>query len=194
MLKRYFYILTAVLFLFVSCHRTSYRYTPISSKHGIYFHGNDKWLFVSKSAPGGFAMEASSFAFSELQKKIGDRLTHVADTRGLMHIHNLSLQPDRKTLEDLKTGTGFDFIIHFRFSQRSADVSDIYIGKPYRNLENEVLTVLEIYDLNNFEIIQVQELVGRLSLKEDDREFVVNESSEKIAKRSVKKILKKILP
>lgn len=60
-----------------------------------------------------------------------------------MRTNNLPLRPDREQLKDLKPGTGYDFSIHIRFSQRSSDKGDTLIGKGgYKNSKNEVYTIV----------------------------------------------------
>lgn len=176
-----------------SCHTASYRFTPISSKHNVSFHGESKWLFISQSAPAGFAVDATDYAYKEFKTILGDQLVHVRETRGLMRTNNLPLLPDREQLKDLKSGTGYDFIIHVRFSQRSSDFGDILIGKgSYKNSKNEVYTIVEIYDLNNLDILNVQQLVGSLLIDELKEDFSFSESTERIANRSIKKILRRL--
>lgn len=186
-------MLVLVVLMFSSCYTASYRFSPISSKHKVSFHGEGKWLFISQSAPAGFAVDATDYAYKEFKTILGDQLVHVRETRGLMRTNNLPLLPDREQLINLKSGTGYDFIIHVRFSQRSSDFGDILIGKGgYYNSKNEVFTIVEIYDLNNLDILNVQQLVGSLRIEEHKRDFSFSQSSERIANRSIKKILRRL--
>jgi hypothetical protein len=188
-----FSILVLVALIFSSCYTASYRFSPISSKHKVSFHGEGKWLFISQSAPAGFAVDATDYAYKEFKNILGDQLVHVRETRGLMRTNNLPLLPDRQQLKDLKSGTGYDFIIHVRFSQRSADIGDILIGKGgYHNSNNEVYTIVEIYDLNNLDILNVQQLVSSLRIEEHKRDFSFSQSSDRMANRSIKKILRRL--
>lgn len=192
MIKNFSYLIFVAI-LFSSCYTASYKFSPISSRHNVSYEGEGNWLFISHSAPGGFAMDASELAYNEFKKIVGSNLFHFRDTRGLMGINNIKLQPDRNQLKELKNTTGFDYIIHLRFSNRNSDIDGIMIGRDKElNIKNEVLTVLEIYDLNNLAILNIQEVVGTVKILENRHDVSYVESTEIIARRSVKKIMRKL--
>lgn len=192
-MKKNLLILVITGLLLNSCHTASFRFSPISSQHTVAYDLDAKWLFISQSAPAGFASKASENAYQGFKEILGNSLTHVSATRGLMGIQNIPLQPSQDELKKLKAGTGYNFIIHLRFSQRNSDSSGLMIGRNEDlNLRNEVFTVIEIYDLDNLDVINIQEVVGSYKITENKHDVSFAESTEQIANRSVRRILKKL--
>lgn len=134
--------------------------------------------------------EMAKERFSEL---IGNRLLVVSNTKGVLIPSNISARLNKSILKDIKNGTGYDYFIDIRTKNISNEVGILGAGSyqtdPSKNI-GEV--ILSIYDLNMFEIIYSQTVIGKLVVSERDNDYALSKNSGLIIHSALKRIIKKI--
>ncbi|HMI07729.1 MAG TPA: hypothetical protein VK528_09310 [Flavobacterium sp.] len=145
------------LFLFlclisISCDTSSYYYESGVQNVGLNFKSG-KWLLTGIDAPNEINGELTALVLNKFKRHLHERLDYVYDVKGIMLPKKTPLNPTKSNLAAIKKGTGYDYLINVKASGISDGNSvDISNGKGKEN-EYSSYIVVEVYDLNNLEII-----------------------------------------
>tara|TARA_R110000850_G_scaffold16697_1_gene51701 strand:+ start:38956 stop:39549 length:594 start_codon:yes stop_codon:yes gene_type:complete len=174
-----------------SCYTATYRFSPESSNYGIEFR-KGTWLLNEIESPPYVKEELTALAIENFRSYLKDDLVYIRDTPALLGTRKIPLNPDREALKALKSGTGFDYIINIKAQEIKDELGGLQASQTDYPGTNLATVTLEIYDLENLEIIYLQHVRGSVSpnrIKEDVSFITTN---EQILKKSFKKIFKKI--
>lgn len=123
-------------------------------------------------------------------KTILDTRLKKAENQKKMLLGKTPLNPTEKQIEDLKTGTGFDFYINIKCNSGTTDLSNFnWTENSYFKSQYDFATLtIEIYDLNLQKI--VYSLAAKCSMEK--RSIILNDKSYFTIKSSYKKIFQNI--
>ncbi len=180
-----------IAILFSSCYTATYTFSPESSNYGIEFR-KGTWLLNTIESPFYLKEELTETAIDHFRNYLGDDLFYIGDTPALLSSQNIPLNPDKEHLKALKSGTGFDYIINIKAKEIKDELGGLQVSSDDFPGTNLATVTLEIYDLENLEIIYLQHVRGSVSPQriKEDVSFIT--TSEQIIKKSLKKIFKKI--
>lgn len=180
--------------LIYSCSFPSYIFEDNSSKTGLNLK-EGKWLLNEIDEPKSINSGAKEVIVTNLRKHLGNRLSYIYDTKGLLLPKKIQLNPGKNTLQELKTGTNFDYFINVKINVTKNSLNDIDITNHQlnRNLSKSVEVFFEVYDLNNFEIIYSKKAIGSVKINDNNNsDLNFSKSSSKIALGCINKIMKDI--
>ncbi len=182
-------ILGFLTLLLSSCYPAKYTFSPESSNYGIVF-GHGKWL-LNEIESSYVKEELTEMAISNFKYYLKDDLDYVGKSSSLLGSKNIPLNPDKERLKILKS-TGYDFIINIKVKQVKEDMQGFQIVSSSNPGSNIARVTLEIYDLNNLEIIYLQQVNGSVSPDKIKQDFSFVTTTDQIIKKSMKKIFRKI--
>lgn len=174
-----------------SCYTASYKFSPESSNYGIEFR-KGTWLLNEIESPPSIKDELTELTIENFRTYLNDDLVYIRNIPPRLGTRKIPLNPDRKTLETLKNGTGFDYIINIKVKGVKYGLGGMQILPDERPDSNLATVTLEIYDLENLEIIYLQQVRGSVSPNRIKEDFSLITTTEQIIKKSLKKIFKKI--
>ncbi|MEE4001372.1 hypothetical protein V1T75_13590 [Tenacibaculum sp. FZY0031] len=188
---KYLYTLLVAIVI-TSCN--SVKYTHSGDVNSRLDFRKGKWLLNDvtsfKNTRKDGLTEVANERFSEL---IGNRLLVVSNTKGILIPSNISTSLDKSILQDIKKSTGYDYFIDIRTKNISDEVGVLGTGSSQTDLSKNIGEVtLSIYDLNMFEIIYSQTVVGKLVVSERDNDYALSKNSTLIIHSALKRIMKKI--
>ena len=114
--------------------------------------------------------------------------------KGLFLQKKIDFNPEKKTLEDLKKGTNFDFFITIKASKTKEDFGSVDLTPSRFNNGgmNQSEVLLEIYDLNLAQIIYSQRVIGSTELSQDNQDVHFSKSSRSLLIGAYKRLIKDI--
>nr|WP_299034849.1 hypothetical protein [uncultured Tenacibaculum sp.] len=188
---KYLYILLAVIVI-TSCN--SVKYTHSGDVNSRLDFRKGKWLLNDVTSFKNIRKEGlTEMANERFYELIGNRLLVVSNMKGLLIPSNISSSLDKSILKDIKNGTGYDYLIDIRTKNISNEVGVLGTGSSQTDLSKNIGEVtLSIYDLNMFEIIYSQTVVGKLVVSERDNDYALSKNSTLIIHSALKRIMKKI--
>ncbi|WP_299008911.1 hypothetical protein [uncultured Tenacibaculum sp.] len=187
---KYLYILLAVIVI-TSCN--SVKYTHSGDVNSRLDFRKGKWLLNDVTSFKNIRKEGlTEMANERFYELIGNRLLVVSNMKGLLIPSNISSSLDKSILKDIKNGTGYDYLIDIRTKNISNEVGVLGTGSSQTDLSKNIGEVtLSIYDLNMFEIIYSQTVVGKLVVSERDNDYALSKNSTLIIHSALKRIMKK---
>ncbi|MDE0535700.1 hypothetical protein [Tenacibaculum sp. L6] len=188
---KYLYILLAVIVI-TSCN--SVKYTHSGDVNSRLDFRKGKWLLNDVTSFKNIRKEGlTEMANERFYELIGNRLLVVSNMQGLLIPSNISSSLDKSILKDIKNGTGYDYFIDIRTKNISNEVGVLGTGSSQTDLSKNIGEVtLSIYDLNMFEIIYSQTVVGKLVVSERDNDYALSKNSTLIIHSALKRIMNKI--
>jgi len=142
----------------------------------------------------------------EFSKYLKGNLYILNKTNGLMLPPKIPLNPSKQILKEIKAGTQFDYFINIKAKIIKNNVGSITLGTSDDNNqvfnddsddysngdESKVRVTLEVYDLNNFNVIYSQTVIGITQLDYDSKETTFAKDSYSLIITALHKIIKKI--
>lgn len=188
---KYLYILLALIVI-TSCN--SVKYTHSGDVNSRLDFRKGKWLLNDVTSFKNIRKEGlTEMANERFYELIGNRLLVVSNMQGLLIPSNISSSLDKSILKDIKNGTGYDYFIYIRTKNISNEVGVLGTGSSQTDLSKNIGKVtLSIYDLNMFEIIYSQTVVGKLVVSERDNDYALSKNSTLIIHSALKRIMNKI--
>lgn len=188
---KYLYILLAVIVI-TSCN--SVKYTHSGDVNSRLDFRKGKWLLNDVTSFKNIRKEGlTEMANERFYELIGNRLLVVSNMQGLLIPSNISSSLDKSILKDIKNGTGYDYFIDIRTKNISNEVGVLGTGSSQTDLSKNIGEVtLSIYDLNMFEIIYSQTVVGKLVVSERENDYALSKNSTLIIHSALKRIMNKI--
>ena len=150
-------VLISIALFFSSCQLSKYTLetvTPI-----IDFRAG-KWLMNDIQAPNSLKRILKKTAVKRFSYFLNDRLYDLSNVSGIIAPAFIPLNPNKKLLNDLKSGTGFDYFINIKTNAIKNELGSIQIGDNDSNFTNNATITIEIYDLNTQQIIFFQKAFG----------------------------------
>lgn len=187
------FVLFVVSFFVVSCSIPKYVFDNKGQSTGVDFT-TGKWLLNNVDAPSNVENQLTALVLKDFKGFLNDRVIPINEAKGLLLPRKINVNPDKKTLEDLKKGTNFDFFINIKASKTKEDLGSVDLTPSRFNdggmNQSEVL--LEVYDLNIAEIIYSQRVIGSTELSQDNQDVHISKSSQSLLIGAYKKLIKDI--
>lgn len=186
-----------ILFLalqFVSCAFPTYVSQDKRIQTGLDFH-NGKWLLNTIEAPYFSDDKLTKTVIKDFTKHAKTNLYYAPKTKGLLLPPNIAFNPTKKEITDLKAGSNFDYFINIKAKVVKEQIGVIDFSThnyPNKEFRNEVLVVVEIYDLNNLEIIYSNTMNGSVQIVENSNDFYMAKTTNGLILGAYKKIMKDI--
>ena len=189
-------IIALLLFstLLISCSFPSYIFEDNSSKTGLNLK-EGKWLLNEIDEPTNINSGAKNVTLTNLTKHLGNRLSYIYDVKGLILPKKIELNPNKKTLQLIKTGSGFDFFINVKINIKKNSLQDFDLSnhRYNKNLSKSVELFFEVYDLNNPEIIYSKKVTGSIKINDNNNSDInFSKSTSKMVLGCLNKVLKDI--
>lgn len=191
-MKKYFILFVVSAFL-ISCTMPKYIFDNKGQSTGVDFR-TGKWLLNEIDAPSNVEDQLAAMALKDFKGFLNDRLVLVNEAKGLLLPRKIDVNPDKKTLEDLKKGTNYDFFISIKASKIKEDFGSVDLTPSRFNNGgmNQSEVLLEIYDLNLAQIIYSQRVIGSTELSQDNQDVHFSKSSRSLLIGAYKKLIKDI--
>lgn len=186
-------ILFVITILFFSCTYPKYIFDNKGQSTGVDFT-RGKWLLNEVDAPSNVEDKLSALALKDFKLLLSDRVTLVNEAKGLLLPRKINMNPDKSALEDIKQGTNFDYFINIKASKLKDDFGSIDLTPSRFNTggTNQSEVFLEIYDLNNLQIIYSQRVIGSVDLPQDNQDIHFSKSSQSLMIGAYKKLMKDV--
>ncbi|MFG4001795.1 hypothetical protein [Flavobacterium aquidurense] len=178
----------------MSCAFPTYVTQDQKMQSGLDFN-NGKWLLNTIDAPYFVSKKLTKIVIEDFNKQLKKDLSYVPLTKGLLLPPNISFNPDRKELTDLKEGTKFDYFINIKAKVVKEEIAAVDYSS-HNNLSqehhNEIVFVLEIYDLNNLEVIYSKTINGSVAIDKNSNNLILAKTTDGLILGAYKKIKKDI--
>ena len=190
--KKIFLVLVAILLQ--SCSFPSYVFDNRAQTIGVDFT-KGKWLLNEIDAPYDLTKKLTELAINDFSKNLDERINYIPDTKGLLLPQKkIELNPNKTTLMNLQKGTLYDYFINIKAGNTKNDFSSLDLtnhkfNKGGQNI-NEV--TIEIYDLNNLEIIYSQKVIASVSLPKDNQDVHFSKPSSNLILGAYRKLINDI--
>ncbi|WP_299122173.1 hypothetical protein [uncultured Tenacibaculum sp.] len=188
MKKKIFIILTTIAF--ISCHSTKYYHSGNVNSSLNFQKG--KWLLKNVESHKNIQDILTKIAKEEFKILLGKRFSIATNVGGIFVPNTIPNNPSKSILEDIKNGTGYDYLINIKAKKISDEVGFLETGNTLSSLENSGEITLEIYDLNLLEKIYSQSAIGKMHIPKNNEDFGFSKSADNIIITSLTRILKKI--
>jgi len=199
------FLLTIILALLLTSCTSSVYVFKFSPTPGIDFK-KGRWLLNDIESPYIIEPELTQIVVKAFSKYLKGDLYILNKTNGLILPPKIPLNPNKLILKDIKNGTGFDYFINIKTKILKNDVGSISFGASddnndifnddsddlYNGDESKVRVTLEVYDLNNLNIIYSQTVIGITQLSNDSKGMTFAKDSYSLIITALRKIIKKI--
>lgn len=178
----------------MSCAFPTYVTQDQKMQSGLDFN-NGKWLLNTIDAPYFVSKKLTKIVIEDFNKQLKKDLSYVPLTKGLLLPPNISFNPDRKELTDLKEGTKFDYFINIKAKVVKEEIAAVDYSSHNNLLQehhNEIVFVLEIYDLNNLEVIYSKTINGSVAIDKNSNNLILAKTTDGLILGAYKKIKKDI--
>jgi len=203
-MKKALFISILLSFILASCVTSTYVF-KFSATPGINFR-KGKWLLNEIESPYIIRLQLTEIVKKEFSKYLKGNLYILNKTKGLMLPPKIPLNPSKQILKEIKAGTRFDYFINIKTKILNDDVGGITFGTTDDNNhvfnddsddysngdESKVRVTLEVYDLNNFNVIYSQTVIGITQLDNDSKGMTFAKDSYSLIITALHKIIKKI--
>lgn len=182
-----------IQFTVLSCSFPSYVFDNRAQTTGVDF-SNGRWLLNQIDAPAYVQDKLTKLALDDFSKRLKERVSYIPDTRGLLMPQKIAFKPNKSVLINLKKGTNYDYFINIKAAQTSNDFGALDIT-PHRfnnGGENTNEVTIEIYDLNNLQIIYSQKVTGIVGMTKDNQDVHLSKTSYGLIVGAYKKLIKDI--
>lgn len=181
-------------FLLISCSVPRYIVDVKGQNTGLDFT-KGKWLLNFVDATAGTQNKITTMATADFAKVLNLRFVYVADADGLLIPKKVEMNPSKSVMNNLKTGTDFDYFINIKAhiikdQLGSVDFSNHHLNKGGVN-ESEL--TLEVYDLNTSKIIYSQQVIGFVSRGNDSQDVHFAKSNDNLIIGSYKKMMSELM-
>lgn len=189
-IKKYYLFVFA---LFVSCNFPTYVSLNQGQSTGLDFRYG-KWLINDIDCNLRVSNKLTLLSKQDFDKYLKGRLFFIYEPKGIILPKKIEINPSKKTLEDLKKGTGFDYFINIRAGKVREELGTIDTTPHhfYSDRKNQSEVIVEVYDLNLLEIIYSQKVMGTISSQRDNKDVHFSKSSESLIIGCYKKVFKDI--
>lgn len=182
-------IIFLLSFLLCSCSSAFFRKTNPTQTSGIDF-SQGKWLLGDIEVDAYLKDELTELALKDFSVHLKDRLKYSLKEHSLLLPPKIPLNPSKSAIADLKKGTGYDYYINIKSQDKRNDLSDFDFTQHnyYKMQMTYGVVIIEVYDLNQGEIIYRQGVFGSVN---EDIGLNIN-PKRKVVIGSYKKIINEI--
>jgi hypothetical protein len=149
-----------------------------------------KWLLNEIDAPVDIKQQLTTKAISSFKSLANTRISYIHDVNGLLLPRKIGFQLTGAELKNIKTGSGFDYLINIQAKANRDDYSaiDITPHKFDHGGRNESEVSLVIYNLNNGTITYSQKVVGSVTRRDDNSDVHFSKSNLELIMGAYNKI------
>lgn len=122
----------------------------------------------------------------------GDRFLVINTTSGILTPDNISNNPSKAVLSDIKNGTGYDFLINISVKIIADEIQILELGGRDIPAENKGEVIVDIYDLNLLEKSYSHSVTGKVYVTKNSQDVVFTKTTKMIIISGFEKIIKKI--
>lgn len=192
-MKNYTLILVT-FFLVASCAFPTYVSQEQKMQNGVDFT-DGKWLLNTIDAPYGINEKLTKLALKDFNKHIKNGVNYVPKTKGILLPQKISFDPSSTQIKELKNGTNFDYFINIKTSILKEQIGVIDVTSTNlqsKEYQNSALVTIEIYDLNNLNIIYSKTVNGNVKITPNSNNFYLANTGNDLILGAYKKIIKDI--
>lgn len=178
----------------MSCAFPTYVTQDQKIQSGLDF-SNGKWLLNTVDAPYFVSKKLTKMVIEDFNKQLKTDLNYVPTTKGLLLPPIISFNPTQKELKDLKAGTNFDYFINLKASVVKEEIGAVDYSthnKLSQDHNNVIVFTLEVYDLNNLEIIYSKTINGSVAIDKNSNNLILAKTTDGLILGAYKKIRKDI--
>lgn len=189
MIKRFFFLL--FLLVISSCNIPNY-YFERTQNTGVDFR-TGKWLLNEVDGPKKISEVLIKKSKKDFISFLGERVQYIHDTKGILIGKNVNLNPSVNQMKDLRNGTKYDYFINIKAGVLKEKLGSINVSNNNFNNdeENRSQVVIEIYDLQNLQIIYSNKVFGSTQTPQNSSSDVhFSKSSENLVIGCYKKLIK----
>ncbi len=185
-------IFVLVSFIFFSCAIPNYVVENNNSNTGLDF-SKGKWILNNVNAPYSANERIEEIAVKEFSEILQERFIKISDAKGVI-IRKPKMNPSKNDLIELKKGCNFDFFINIKATSDKNELSSVdFSPKNSRgNLKNQCHVILEVYDLNNAEIVYSKRIKAYVKQPQDNGNFHFITPNNNLMVKAFKRIIKDI--
>ena len=182
-----------IQFTVLSCSFPSYIFNNNAQTTGVDYT-NGKWLLNQIDAPVDIKDKLTKLALDDFSERLKERVSYIPDTRGLLIPQKTAFNPNKSVLINLKKGTNYDYFINIKAAQTRNDFGALDITPHNFNNggENTNEVTIEIYDLNNLQIIYSQKVTATVGRPKDNQDVHLSKTSNSLIVSAYKKLIKDI--
>lgn len=182
-----FSLITIIL---TSCHSTKFTHSGnVNSRLNLM---KGKWLLNRIDAPLGVRYDLNEIVVKEFRSMFGDRFLVINTTLGILTPDNISNNPSKAVLSDIKNGTGYDFLINISVKIIADEIQILELGGRDIPAENKGEVIVDIYDLNLLEKSYSHSVTGKVYATKNSQDVVFTKTTKMIIISGFEKIIKKI--
>ncbi|WP_139260405.1 hypothetical protein [Flavobacterium defluvii] len=161
---------------------------------GIDF-SSGKWLLNGIDSPYKINDKLTKLAINDFDKLIRTNLNYAPVTKGLLLPKNIPFNPNLTELKNLKLGNDFDYFINLKAKVLKDEIGviDFTVTNSLKeSYKNEVEIEIEIYDLNNSEIIYSKTIKGSVEISKNSQDFYIAKTTDGLILGAYKKLIRDI--
>lgn len=184
------HILLIIVLLLISCHSAKYTHTGNVNSSLDLTEG--KWLLNEIIAPPKIKYSLTEIAAKEFTELLGSRFSVINTISGVLVPNEISNNPSKDVLKDIRIGTGYDFLINISAKNIENEVQILEIGSRDIPGENKGEVIVDIYDLKLLEKVYSHSVIGRVYATKNSQDLVFAKTTEMLINKSLERIVKKI--
>ncbi len=150
------------------------------------------WLLNEIDAPGNFQAQLTELAKKDFTENLGGRVHYIYDKQGLLLPNKIPFQLTTAELENIKKGSGYDYLINIQAVKLSNEQSSLTPGGQNYSGENSNEVQLIIYDLNTKDKVYSQKVIGYSARNKSNEDVHFVASSPILIIGAYKKLIKDI--
>ncbi len=180
-----------ILFIFISCSFTSYRFDDQKPRTGVDFT-TGKWLLNNIESPSSIQEKLVEKSTKDFEAILGNRFSYRPLSSGLILPPKMDFPLDKTMLKKIKLGSGYDYFINIKAEQIRNDFGSIDLtpGRFNNGGENSNQVSIEIYDLNTATLIYSQRVIASVGKPTDNRDVNFSKTSNSMLFKAYEKLVK----
>ena len=186
-----------MLLILNSCVSSNFIFQNKTQTIGLDFT-KGQWLINDIDCPSSVYNELTDLSLKKFKFFLNDRLFPVYSVKGIILPKIIYSNPNKNFLKEIKKGCKeFDYLINIKAGNLKQDFNGLDITRVNninrintRTNQNEVL--IEVYDLNQAEIIYSQKVIGSTTSAKDNQDIHFSKTSRSLILGAYRKIMNDI--
>lgn len=190
-MKNHIVLLFFLGVLFIGCKSAKYSIVNNSPFFSLDLK-TGKWLLNDIESTNSVKFEISKIANDKFTQLLGSNFSSKANLKGVLLPNKISLKPNENLLKEIKKNSGFDYLINIKAELIRNDIDGVRVvtESKYNTPQKRIAEVtLEIYNLNNFEIIYSKKAIGIIEIPNNKNDFYFVNSSNKLLIKCTERLL-----
>ncbi|MBD3583925.1 hypothetical protein [Flavobacterium selenitireducens] len=193
-------LLSAIALTYIlnaGCSPANYSYENPSNATGIDFT-KGTFLINKIDVPFDVRDRIEDLVNADFKNKLGNRAIYYPLSSKILLSQNLNARLDPKDLQDIKTGTGYDFFVRLRGGINKSDLSTASFSSSNNLIksypENSSYFEIEIYDLETKKPIYYQKVTAVTSreLSKENKGLSFSKSADQLIVAAYQKLFQKL--